>query len=142
MPMTTTRRDRMTNTVYCPAGVLVHFSSGRPRQTATCRAFQAGPKTTAIPAIQHLKTAARRPPSESLGKNHSLVQNPFRSSNSSNYLGCHLLGKSRTPKEALINDLLAIPAHAGQKRLRVERPQGRPEGRAERVIQRVFNTLE
>jgi hypothetical protein len=31
--------------------------------------------------------------------------------------------------------LIVIPAHAGQKRLRVERPQGRPEGRAKRVIQ-------
>jgi hypothetical protein len=30
-----------------------------------------------------------------------------------------------------------IPAQAGQKHLRVERPQGRPEGRAQRVIQGV-----
>ena len=38
-------------------------------------------------------------------------------------------------KEALVNSFIVIPAKARQKRLRVERPQGRPEGRAKRVIQ-------
>jgi hypothetical protein len=40
-----------------------------------------------------------------------------------------------------MNPTTVISANAGQKRLRVERPKGRPEGRAKRVIH-VFNYLD